>query len=85
MSEDIKLPRYQCHKKVYALKIAAIEFEPNLAKIAFVDEKYAVMYLNNYREKFKGDENDLGYFIQYDDGYVSWSPSKVFEDGYTLI
>jgi hypothetical protein len=24
------------------------------------------------------------YLVQYEDGYVSWSPRKAFEDGYTL-
>jgi hypothetical protein len=26
-----------------------------------------------------------GYFVQYDDGYKSFSPAKAFEEGYTLI
>jgi len=26
-----------------------------------------------------------GYWVQYDDGYESWSPAKAFEEGYTLI
>ena len=25
-----------------------------------------------------------GYFVQYADGYQSWSPAKAFEDGYVL-
>ena len=26
-----------------------------------------------------------GYLVVYDDGYVSWSPAKAFEEGYTRI
>jgi hypothetical protein len=26
-----------------------------------------------------------GYFVQYDDGYTSFSPAKAFEDGYTRL
>jgi hypothetical protein len=26
-----------------------------------------------------------GYLVQYEDGYLSWSPAKAFEDGYTRI
>ncbi len=29
MSEYVELPRYKCHKEVWALKIAAIEFNEN--------------------------------------------------------
>lgn len=86
MPEDMMLPRYQCHKKVWALKIAAIEFEDHGdARIAPKDAKYATFEVADYRIKFKGNEKDLGYFIQYEDGYKSWSPSDVFEAGYTKI
>lgn len=83
---NIQLPRYKCHKEVWALKIAAIGFEENgSAKIAPVDKRYAIFDVKNYRVKFKGDENDPGYYVQYEDGYQSWSPTKAFEEGYTLI
>jgi hypothetical protein len=26
-----------------------------------------------------------GYYVMYEDGYISWSPSKAFEQGYTEI
>lgn len=29
-------------------------------------------------------EDELGYVVVYEDGYVSWSPAKAFEDGYRL-
>lgn len=31
------------------------------------------------------DENQEGYRVQYDDGYVSWSPKSVFERCYRLL
>lgn len=39
------------------------------------------------KEKFYNMEgtDTEGYKVVYTDGYVSWSPKKVFEDGYTLI
>ena len=41
-SESTEMPRYQSHKKVWALKIAAIEFnEDGGAKIAPADKGYA--------------------------------------------
>jgi len=29
--------------------------------------------------------NDTGYLVQYPDNYISWSPSKAFEESYRLI
>lgn len=81
------LPRYKCHKEVNAVKIAAIEFrEDGSATIAPIEDKVNTIYTSSgYRERFKGSENDLGYYVIYDDGYTSWSPSKAFEEGYTQL
>ena len=87
MSAQAEMPRYQSHKKVWALKIAAIEIlEDGRAEIAPRDTGYAAFTTPlPYKPLFKGDETDLGYYVQYQDGYVSWSPSKAFEDGYTRL
>lgn len=86
MPVEKQLPRYKCHKEVYALKIAAIEqfnddsgaylipAEPGFAKFG-VDREYV--------RKHKPQVG--GYYVVYDDGYQSWSPAKAFEDGYTLL
>lgn len=82
-----EMPRYQSHKKVWALKIAAIEImEDGRAKIAPKDDGYAPFETRlPYLPMFKGSDDDLGYYVQYQDGYVSWSPSKAFEEGYTRL
>ena len=37
------------------------------------------------RKIYGGDsENMMGYLIQYEDGYMSWSPKRAFEEGYVL-
>jgi hypothetical protein len=41
-------------------------------------------------KKFKGqeiglEENAQGYKVTYEDGYVSWSPKRVFEQCYRLL
>lgn len=81
------VPRYRCHKEVSALKIAAIEFEADgRAKFTSVGpEFYTVQTAPGFRARFKGDDDDLGYYVTYADGYESWSPSKAFEEGYTRI
>jgi len=80
-----EMPRYQSHKKVWALKIAAIEFDADgTATIAPADPGYATIKRENFRPKFSGGD-DLGYYVVYKDGYASWSPTKAFEEGYTRI
>jgi len=83
-----QMPKYKCHKVVHALKIAAIEVgEDGTCTIAPADDGYAPFKTQpGYGERFKGSEDDLGYYVVYGgDGYASWSPTKAFEDGYTLI
>lgn len=88
MSEDSReMPKYRCHKEVWALKIAAIEIhQDGSATIAPADEGYApIMTVSDWARRFKGNEDDLGYFVIYSDGYQSWSPTKAFEDGYSPL
>jgi len=87
MGEEREMPRYKCHKEVHALRIAAIETrEDGSAKIMPADPGYAAFEApDGWARHFQGDENDLGFYVVYADGYVSWSPTKAFEEGYTLI
>lgn len=80
-----EMPRYKSHKTVWALKIAAIEInEDKSAKIAPADKGYAPFTTPaGWASRFTGTETDLGYFVQYPDGFASWSPGKAFLDGYT--
>lgn len=66
------LERYKCHKEVHAKPMTRGDY-------------------NTYRGwQIPEDENpsDEGYLVVYNKGtpdhYESWSPKKVFEDGYTL-
>jgi hypothetical protein len=82
------LPLYKSHKLVRAAKIAAIEFQSDgSARIAQVGSAKLIPTERGYRERFKGDlhSNDLGYYVVYEDGYESWSPTKAFEEGYTRV
>lgn len=81
------MPRYKCHKEVWALKIAGVDIrEDKSAVIAPADEGYGVFQAKpGWADRFRGTEDDPGYYVVYDDGYASWSPSKAFEDGYTRV
>ncbi len=79
MTVEREMPRYTCHKKVWALKIKEVKG----CTITPADEGYAPfevpaeMYLRY--TPVAGD-----YYVVYQDGYKSFSPAKAFEDGYTL-
>lgn len=81
-----EMPRYQCHKKVWALKIDGIGplDEEGFAELFFEDKRYAPIKVGfAYREKHRPDVG--GYYVVYDDGYKSFSPAKAFEEGYTRL
>lgn len=83
-----KLPSYRCHKRVWALRIGAIEVdaEKKVARITPADTIFLPFDSDRgWPDKYKGDASDLGYFIVYEDKHTSWSPTKAFESGYTLM
>jgi hypothetical protein len=75
-----EMPRYVCHKEVWALKIAAVEG----ARLVFSDAGYAPLLVDpKLFARYKPVPGD--YYVQYKDGYKSISPAKAFEEGYTRI
>lgn len=96
MSDDTReMPRYKCHKEVWALKIADIEFDyikayvenresDGSAIITPVEDGYAPFKVNHEYVR-KHNPQVGGYFVVYKDGYKSFSPGDAFESGYTLI
>jgi len=81
-----EMPRYKCHKEVRALKIAAIEIHAdNSATIAPDDAGFAVFTTEpGWAERFHGTDEDCGFYVLYENGYTSWSPSDPFIKGYSL-
>lgn len=65
------MKKYKCHKIVEAEPMTKAEF----------------LYFTNKISEQEGFEMkaEPGYKVVYSDGYVSWSPKDVFEDGYTEI
>ncbi len=92
---EAQMPRYQCHKKVWALKIAEVKSADEGIQpldqeysgdriLVFAEEGYEPLRVDHaYASKHKPVAG--GYYVVYDDGYKSFSPAKAFEDGYTLI
>lgn len=91
-----ELPRYRCHKEVWALKIKELRFVPecqaspeqegNKAFTLMIPDHQgysAIALPDGFVDRHKPQIG--GYYVVYRDGYKSYSPAKAFEDGYTLI
>lgn len=76
----IEMPRYVSHKKVWALEIADVHG----CKLKFADKGYAPISVEP--EMFLRYTPVPGdYYVQYADGYKSFSPRKAFLEGYTKV
>lgn len=89
---SVQMPQYQCHKKVWALKIKEVT-DPTIPGnetdgsriLHFVrDDCYGPTKVSHEYVR-KHNPKPGGYFVVYEDGYESWSPAEAFEEGYTLI
>lgn len=87
MSETQReMPRYLCHKEVWALKIAAIEEgkSENAVILKFEENEYAPKCVD-FDWCYKHKPSVGGYYVVYKDGYTSFSPAAAFEEGYRRI
>jgi hypothetical protein len=80
----IDMPRYRCHKEVSAMQIDRIEWRASTGAILVLREGARVEQAPVTRAWMeKHEPAPGGYFVQYDDGYTSFSPAGAFESGYT--
>lgn len=80
-----EMPRYKCHKEVWALKINEITHKPTgIIEVTPIDDGYANILVPRWWFD-KHEPKPGGYYVQYADGYKSYSPAKAFEEGYTRI
>lgn len=94
MTVNRELPRYRCHKEVWALKIrevVAIAEDGPLESAAFlgarlypVDNLYRPIKVDAEWYRKHGPQPG-GYYVVYSGGYTSYSPAQVFEEGYSLV
>lgn len=94
--EQQQMPRYQCHKKVWALKIELVDHKPNpdhtgktgassYGAIIHPEDKRYPPFDVSPEYVCKHRPHDGGYYVVYDDGYESFSPANAFEAGYSAI
>jgi hypothetical protein len=82
---DRVMPRYKSHKIVHALQIRAIDDAVGNSRLLhFVDDGYPPVALDlEMWSRYQPVPGD--YLVVYADGYKSFSPQRVFEDGYRAI
>lgn len=77
------LPKYRSHKVVRAAKIFAAERREDGGWSLATGRHFGPFYLDaETSARFKITDTDLGYLVVYEDDYISWSPTKAFEEGY---
>lgn len=82
--DEVEMPRYKCHKEVWALKIKEIQVGTEKSTLVIEDEGYAPIIVDQ-DWCLKHAPQAGGYYVVYEDGYKSYSPAKAFEGGYTRI
>lgn len=80
------MPEYRSHKHVWALKIGAVDLMSSSgeARITPDDTDFQPFVVNAVYVQ-KHNPQPGGYFVQYGDGYISWSPAEAFETGYSPV
>lgn len=76
------LPLYDCHKQVRAGKITRIDRSACGVRYEIHMDATSVVVDSDFVSKHKPIEG--GYYVEYEDGYRSYSPAKAFEEGYSL-
>lgn len=87
MIDKLKMPKYKCHKEVWAIKIDDIDLNfdgKGAARITPEDPRHPPFLLDI---AFMQKHQPLigGYIVVYEDDYISFSPEKPFEEGYEQI
>ena len=82
------LPIYKSHKTVRAAKINHIKTDPDDrsggAMLVFEDSSIEDVPVDKEYIR-KHNPQAGGYYVQYQDGYESFSPAEAFESGYSKL
>lgn len=84
-----QMPQYKCHKIVWALKILEVQpADETEMGVGFtrlvVEEPFSPITVQD-EWVIKHNPAAGGYYVQYEDGYTSFSPAEAFENGYTPL
>jgi hypothetical protein len=83
------MPKYRCHKEVWALQIRSVELltapaseDAQLAEITFEGGMFGPRTVSLAK---RPTPEPGWYYVIYQNGYASFSPPKEFEEGYARI
>ena len=79
------LARWRSHKTVQAGKIKSIEHHSMDANFLLEGEVGDFELTVDNKVFARGWPSIGDYIVVYEDGYISWSPARPFEDGYTIM
>lgn len=81
--DTLGLPPWQCHKRVWAAKVAAVSTKEGIPSLILdlEGDQTNVAVGQAWIDKNKPEIG--GYFVLYADGYRSYSPAAAFREGYT--
>jgi hypothetical protein len=87
-----ELPRYRCHKEVWALKIKSIVnipkdqgYDGHVGAMIVPDDPHYGSFGVDLAYIMKHQPQPGGYYVVYKDGYKSFSPAEAFEEGYSRV
>lgn len=79
-----RLPEYQCFKIVRAARVLEINLpRRSLVLAPAFGPSIEVEMTDEFWRRNRVEVG--GYYVQYEDGYASYSPAAAFESGYTII
>jgi|HubBroStandDraft_4_1064222.scaffolds.fasta_scaffold00019_28 hypothetical protein len=83
------LPKWKCHKEVWAAKITD-QMPAGIGSAGLgawtLDNGGYVTVSEALRARVPSGTSPVGgYYVRYADGFESWSPAKAFEEGYTRL
>lgn len=84
------MQKYRCHKIVEAADLGGknvlLDFEVPGGHVGVsLPDGTKLMIPANVINSQTPEEIEDGYVVKYEDGHISWSPRKTFEDGYAAI
>jgi len=85
MNNSTEIPKYQSYKEVWAFKIGLMFPEADGSHILNAKGKDDRQIRVSREYMRKHNPQSGGYWVQYEDGYESFSPAKAFEEGYKLM
>jgi hypothetical protein len=81
----MEYPKYVSHKEVSAAKITEVDPGADGSLTLHLEGGFDNVVILHHERKNKPQPAPGWYLVRYADGYVSFSPAKQFEEGYTLI